>query len=177
MTASVARAASTSAAAAARFDGSGVDLKGSWVVSEITQPTGPGWGHTNECRATIPFTIGRYPVGDVWYALQDVGGTITCELDGVWGGTGTLTERFSFDVHKTGNDVHWVLSSRTSYYFGTLTSPDDMSGTIDAGGYGRQGTWIAHRVHELGTSGLSSRAATRSRTWSARASGCSRSSS
>jgi hypothetical protein len=122
-----------------------VDLAGSWVVSEITEPIGgTAWGHTNECRATIPFTLTRYAEGQ-WDALQDVGGTITCEIDGVWGEEGELIERFSFDVYRTGNDVHWWLSSRFSYYLGTLTSADEMSGTIDPSGYGRQGTWSAHR--------------------------------
>jgi hypothetical protein len=133
-------------ACSTRFDGSAVDLQGSWVVSEITQPFGgSAWGHTNECRATIPFTVTSTQVEGLWSALQDVGGTITCEIDGVWGGIGTLTERFSFDVYKTGNDVHWVLSSRFSYYLGTLTSADEMSGSIDGSGYGREGTWSARR--------------------------------
>jgi hypothetical protein len=93
------------------------------------------------CRVDADFRV----VFPLWNALQDVGGTLTCELDGVWGGIGELTERFSFDVVKTGNDVHWIQSSRFSYYLGTLTSADEMSGTIDPDGYGREGTWTAHR--------------------------------
>ncbi len=130
------------------FDASTVDLQGTWLVSDVTQPLGgvaPG-GITNECRLTnVPVLITPTDREGLWSARQLIGGTITCELNGVWGTPSPTAQELGFDVQKVGDQIQWVLASRFSYYVGTLRSSSSMSGTVDPEGYGRQGTWSARR--------------------------------
>jgi hypothetical protein len=131
-----------------RFDGSTVDLEGVWILSDTTRPIGgtaPG-GITNECRlSNVPIRITPYQAPEWWSANQEEGGTFACELNGVWGPETPLTVRNSYSVNKTGAEIHWWLSSRFSHYLGALTSANEMSGTVDPAGYGREGRWAARR--------------------------------
>ena len=130
------------------FDGSTVDLEGTWILSDTTQPKGgtaPG-GITNECRlSNVPIKIIPFEPPDRWSAEQQEGGTIACELNGVWGPETPLTVRYGYSINKTGADMHWWLSSRFSHYVGALTSANEMKGAVDPDGYGRQGRWAARR--------------------------------
>ena len=130
------------------FDPTSVDLQGEWLLSDVTQPQGgtTPQGVTNECRLSdVPVSITADIAPDTWIATQDEGGTIMCELDGVWGAPAPPPQRLSFVIVRTGAAVQWVVSGRFSYYVGTLTSAERMSGTVDFEGYGRQGRWNARR--------------------------------
>ena len=130
------------------FDPTSVDLQGEWLLSDVTQPQGglTLQGVTNECRLTdVPFSITADPASETWTANQGEGGTIRCELDGVWGPPAAPLPRLSFVIVRTGGAVQWIVSGRFSYYVGDLTSADRMGGAVDFEGYGRQGTWNARR--------------------------------
>jgi hypothetical protein len=130
------------------FDAAAVDLQGTWLLSDVTQPQGgtaPG-GITNECRLrNVPVIIMPTEREGLWSARQLLGGTIACELNGVWSTPSTPPQELGFDVWKEGNQVQWVLASRFSYYVGTLANASKMSGTVEFEGYGREGTWVARR--------------------------------
>jgi hypothetical protein len=130
------------------FDPEGVELQGVWLVSDVTQPIGgtTPQGGTNQCRLTdVPMTVTASTTPNTWTASQEEGGTIQCELDGVWGPAVTPTERLFFVVTRTGGEVRWIVSGRFCYYVGSLTNENRMGGAVDPEGYGREGTWSARR--------------------------------
>ncbi len=129
------------------FDAASADLQGGWVVTDETVPKGglaPG-GITNLCRLTnVPYTLRPSSAPGIWTATQEVGGSLQCEVNGMWGEP-TAPPQASFEVVKEGAGVQWILSGRFSYYVGTLTSADRMNGAVDPDGYGREGSWRARR--------------------------------
>jgi hypothetical protein len=128
-----------------------VNLAGERVLSDIHRPIGgttPA-GTMVECHIdNVPVAITASDTPGLFRAELLEGGTQQCEI----GGEEQPPESpqlLVFFLEQQGPDVIWRQLNNAPYYIGTLSAGNQMSGTIDQEGGGREGTWMANRVGPL----------------------------
>jgi len=128
------------------FDPGGVALEGRWSFDIDDRPSMAPPGLVNPCQVrNLPVDFYRDSTTGVLYANTFGGGTIRCQVAGVWG-TSLYGQSFSASVVKVDGDVAIISPRGDTLFVGRLSSASAMSGTVvPSGWFGRTGTWSARR--------------------------------
>ena len=129
------------------FDPTGVDIQGHWTVS-VDDDAGPGAppGTINPCQVNAPVDIIIQSGGGDTAAISAPGGTIQCQLNGVWGSPGPYLLP-TFYVSRRGAatyDLYFGVGGPLALT-GTLIAANQLRGTEAVGWQGRVGRWTAVR--------------------------------